>query len=62
MEKEKVLNLVTEALNKSGGDESKAADILMAMAEDEPELMLEFLNHGVTALRAIAEGQLATKH
>ena len=37
MEKEKMLNLVSEALNKSGGDTSKAADILMAMAEDEAE-------------------------
>ena len=62
MKKEKILKIVLEVVNKCGNDTDKAANVLMLMAEERPELMLEFINHGIDVIKAIAEGQLETKH
>ena len=62
MTKDEVINIVNEMLLECNHDKDNVADALMEKAEQEPELMLEFMNHGIKVLKGIAEGNLSTKH
>ena len=62
MNKNEILVLVQKVFERCNNDRDKTAEELMKLAEEDPKLMLYFLDHGVDMLRAIAEGQLETKH
>lgn len=62
MDEEKVMARVLGVVNDCGRDSDLAAKRLMEMAEEDPELMIAFVEHGVEILRSVAQGALATKH
>ncbi len=57
-----LINIVFNEIEQYGDDKDKLAERLMELAEQEPDLMLEFTEHGIDILRAIAEKAKGTVH
>jgi len=57
-----LIRIVSKEIEQCGNDTNKIIDKLMELAEQKPDLMLVFTEHGFNIIRAIAEKSKGTVH